>query len=764
MDKNQVEWFITRLTGQPDSVVDWRVIHDKDKGEGAHNLRGSINELWAPLTNYNNLGWGVFCNINQLDGQGFNLNNVSTVRAHFADLDNTLTSHAMYEKAVQEGACIAVQSSPGKYHVYWLMNPYNDNNRFTTIQRKIVQTYDGDKQIVDATRVMRVPGFYHHKQEPTLVTGWDLPSVGNRYTVEGMETFLQHVNIIQHVSSRKELGDPELQAPSLEWLLLAMNTTDPNHMSREEWLSFSAAIKQAGWNHTDEATLRIHWLNWCAKYEHNDNSENEKLWNSIKDSEVGWKTIRARTPVKAYEAFGFKEAPTVPVPQQTPTVEVAITADTGVNNFGEILSEHEQAEYFKNCYFITQSSRIVDSNGRFMSSTAFNGRYGGKQFIITSTGKLTDEPWKAATRSTLWNIPKVDHTRFLPMEKPFSIIEDAMQRDGLNVYIPAKIDAVEGDVSLWLDLLTRILPDENDRRMFTDYLAHCVKYPGHKIPYAPLLQSAEGIGKSVFFEVMQHALGDMYVYSPKAPELVKSGSTFNAWQKGKLLIVVNEIKIDERRELIEILKPMITDSRVEIQSKGVDQEMEDNAANWLFFSNYKDAIPINKDSRRYAIFFSALQSAADIEAAGMDKYYFDRLFDWLRKGKGLQSITHWLLNYPIECGKLPVRAPKTSCYNEALTISRSPMEVLVAEAVSDGLCGFKGDYVSSIAVLRRCKGNGIRNANARSVQSCLETMGYVRLGRGLRSYVQEDLDNRSDIYGLRSNMALDGYGAAQGYE
>lgn len=763
MDKNQVDWFITRLTGQPNSVVDWRLIHDKDKGVVAHNLKGTTNELWTTLADYNTKGWGVFCTINEMDSQGYELSNVKSVRAHFADLDNTLTSHAMYERAIQAGACIAVQSSANKYHVYWFTTPYKDNDRFTAMQRKLVQVYDADKQIIDATRVMRVPGFYHHKGEPQLVQGWDLPSAENHYTIESLEQAYNHVNVIQHVSMRKELGHVECQAPSLDWLYFAMSTLNVNDLSREEWLSFTAAFKQAGWNYADENELLQYWLKWCSTYSEDDPKENIKLWNSIKDTEVGWKTIRARTPVKAYEAFGFKEAPTVPVqPQPVQEHSVAIT-DTPAD-FGEILSEIECQEYFKNCYFVTQSSRIVDSNGRFMNSTAFNGRYGGKQFIITSTGKLSDEPWKAATRSTLWTVPKVDHTRFLPMEKPFSIVKDAMQRDGLNVYIPAKIDTVEGDVTLWLDLLAKVLPNEGDRKMFTDYLVHCVKYPGYKIPYAPLLQSAEGIGKSVFFEVMQHALGDMYVYSPKAPELVKSGSTFNAWQKGKLLIVVNEIKIDERRELIEILKPMITDSRVEIQSKGVDQEMEDNAANWLFFSNYKDAIPINKDSRRYSIFYSALQSAADIEAAGMNKQYFDRLFDWLRKDKGLQKIAHWLLNYPIECGSLPVRAPQTSCYQEALTISRSPMEVIIAEAVADRICGFRNDYVSSIAVLRQIKGSGIRNATPRSVQSCLETMGYVKLGRGVRTYIQEDVDNRADIYGVRSNMSVEGYGVAQGYE
>jgi hypothetical protein len=306
----------------------------------------------------------------------------------------------------------------------------------------------------------------------------------------------------------------------------------------------------------------------------------------------------------------------------------------------------------------------------------------------------------------------------------------------------------QGDVSLWLDHMTKILPDANDRKIFLDYMAHCIKYPGYKIQWAPLLQSAEGVGKTVFFEIISHSLGDMYVYRPKAPELVSSGSKFNAWMRGKLAIMVDEIKIDERRELIEILKPMITDSRIEVQSKGVDQDMEDNVANWVFFSNYKDAIPINKNGRRYAIFYSTLQSERDIMNAGMDKAYFDRLWTWLRKGGGLQAVTYWFKHYPIECGDIPVRAPHTSSHEEALRISRSPVEVIISDSIADGCVGFKSGFVSVPAALNKARAAGVRNATNRTVQSVLESMGYVEIGRTTNPIMSEDPNTNALIYSL----------------
>lgn len=769
-------WFVHMLTGSPDTVMDWRCIHDTDGGVPAHNFRGTLSQCWATLQDYNSRGYGIHVTINAMDGVGRKLPNVQFIRAQVVDLDNVMNSHAGYQRAIatEPRPHMAVQSSPNKFHLYWLVDAYTGNEFFTEQQRKLKQLYDGDPGVIDAAHTLRVPGFNHLKAEPHLVTCWQIHD-GPRWSATAIAQSLAHINVIEHLRNRKPLGTPEMAAPSLEWLAKALQLLNPNGLNRHEWMVATSAFKQAGWTHADEDTLLRMWLEWCSQYEANDYHTNMKMWRSLTDTEVGWTTFERITPIKAYLTFGQKAAlpaSSPPPAATTPAEGVAAMPSapptraanaSEVTTDAEILSAAECEVYFRDCYFVSKEGKIVSKDGRFMNSTQFNGLYGGKIFIISTDGKVTDEPWKAALRSTVCKIPTVDHIRFLPDRPTFDIIIDGLGRKGLNTYIPARVDARPGDVSLWLEWFDKILPNKADQRVFFEYLAHAVKFPGHKIPWAPMLQSVEGIGKTIFREVMAHALGDMYVYSPKAPELVKSGSTFNAWMRGKLLITVDEIKIDERRELIEILKPMITDNRVEIQAKGVDQDIEDNPANWLFFSNYKDAIPINQNGRRYAIFYSALQSVSDLVAAGMDTAYFNRLWSWLREGGGLSAVAYWLLNYPIERGGLPVRAPETSSHVEALTISRSPMEVVIADNIIDGTPGFKGGYVSTLAAVAKAKAAGIRNPTARTVQVCLEGMGYVRLGRASRAFFQEGLEARAEIYALRSDMNIEHYGQAQGY-
>lgn len=758
----QAQSYIAALTGNPDAVCDWRCINDRDKGVAAHNMRGTIREMFPTLQQYNQNGWGIFVCINEMDGQGRELSNVHHIRTHVVDMDNPLTSQANYQRAVQTYPAphFAVQSSPNKYHVYWLVEPYTGNEFYTLQQRKLAQVYDGDTSIIDPTRVLRVPGFYHLKAEPFLTHAWGIHN-GARWHIQALADSLAHVNVINHIGIRSPLGDPEMQAPSLEWLNYALHMIDPNSLDRQEWLSITAAFKQAGWNLIDEARLHDLWEQWCAKYKNNNAPENTKLWNSIRDTEVGWAAFERRTAVKAYMMHNQINPPAnTPAPPPPPEQRNLINND---QTFGEILSPAECAEWFKDCYFVARLGEIFSRSGRFMNSSQFNGLYGGKIFQITNTGKTTDDAWKAALRSTQWTIPKVDHTRFLPDKKPFEIVTDRMGRKGLNTYIPIIYDAKPGDVTPWLNLVARIIPNESDRNILLSYMAHCVKYPGYKIPWAPLVQSTEGVGKTMFSKIMEHALGEMYIYKPKAPELISSGSKFNAWMRNKVCILVDEIKIDERRELIEILKPMITDAKVEVQAKGQDQEMEDNPANWMFFSNYKDAIPINKNGRRYAIFFSTLQSKADLLKQGMDDAFFAPIWTWLEFEGGLQAITYWLLNYPIEKGQIPRVAPETSSYKEALRISRSPMQIVVDEAVEDNLQGFRGGYVSTFALIKRVTAAGIKPPSSHSIRTLLENMGYKELGRAVAIYPFEDLVSRPIIYANDDSLTLEGYGDAQGY-
>lgn len=735
-DYNQASAFINALGG---GVFDWRCIHDKDKGIPAIPFRGTLEECWQSIVKYNNSGYGCFVTVNQLDGVGRELQNVQSVRAQFIDLDN-LNAMINLQRAGEwyPAPSFMVQSSPNKAHVYWPVQPYLDNNRFSQIQRKLAQLFDGDPKIIDATRVMRLPGTLHQKAEPKLVTCFSMNGYGQTSPAWALEAALGGVQVADGgTGQRHALGDPEQAAPSLEWLQFALNNLDPNSLDRGEWISFSAAFKQAGWSLADPDTLFGIWCSWCTRYEGNDQGENLKQWNSIKDTQVGWKSICHKIPaVNAHLKFGNKpqhQQDTPPMPEP-PKLDCK----------GELLTDQEQRVWFEGCVLIGPKNRIMNKRGTMYDTGSFNSTFGGKKFIIDERGKVTDEAWKAATRSTLWTIPKVDGTRFLPRKEPGAIITDNAGQTAVNTYFPVTIPHQQGDVSPFLNHLALILPVENDREILLDYLAHNIKFPGCKIYWSPLLQSAEGVGKNVFKQVMRYAIDKRYFYQPKAKQLNESGAKFNGWMEGKLFFLVDEIRTDEKRDMVETLKPFITETELEIEGKGSNQVMSDTPGNWMFFSNHKDAIPISKNGRRWAVFFSAVQTTDDLLDRGMNDAYFNTLYNWLGGEEngghrtGLQYVTNYLMNRPVTCKGLPVRAPRTSSFDEALAESRGWLEQMIMEAVESGVHGFRAGWISSKAVNRYLAENR-KSAGGKTIAKALTDLGYSKIGRS--KAIGEDRDS-----------------------
>lgn len=791
-DYSQAWAFIAAIAGDPNTaIIDFRSIHDTNKEIPAIPYRGTLPECWSSIEHYNDQGYGAFAVIAAMDGQGRELANVDYIRAHYVDLDE-MDAQQQYERTqtLQPAPWFAVQSSPGKYHCYWpLAQAYRGNDRFQLIQRKLRQLFNGDKTIIDATRVMRLPGTLHLKNPsaPHLVTCHALPGYGQPITIEALEAALATVNVIDGgVGVRHDLGEPSLAAPSIGWIEHALKLTDPNDLDRGEWIALTAAVKQAGWTLTDPDTLFKLWSEWCARYAANDPGENLKQWNSVRNSELGWQSICRRVPglqamislggtdhsaqlpagahaLNGATVPGVSGAPAVPpMPQQAEPPPLDCS--------GEFLTHLEQQTWFKGVYFITNLGEMLTPKGRLLNTGKFNAEYGGKRFIINSVGKDTNEPWQAATRSTLWTVPKVDHMRFLPSRPYGEMLTDDLGRTGINVYRPAIVKRVAGDVSPFLNHIAALLPEPIDQRILLDFLAHNVKFPGFKIPWAPVIQSAEGAGKGVLKAVMSHCMGRPYVYFPNAHQLANSGAQFNAWMRNKLFILADEIKVDDRRDMIEVLKPMISEELIEVQGKGVDQDLEDNFGNWTFFTNWKDAIPINKNGRRFSIMFSPLQAAEDLIIRRMDNNYFTALYDWL-KGEnghphGAAIVADYLFNYPIERGALPMRAPETSTTGEAISISRSPIERTIQEAVEDQLPGFRGGWISSIMVARRVKETGaVRGGNVsqQTIATVLEAMGYTPCGRAARVYFNEDKDNRAYLFYRGGVADVNAYGPAQGY-
>ncbi|WP_294532956.1 DUF927 domain-containing protein [uncultured Rhodoblastus sp.] len=127
-------------------------------------FKGSLVEHAYVLQRLNAEGAGVFVTINRTDGKGIGKENITEIVAVFADTDG-----APLEPLLALKPHICIESSPGNYHVYWLVKDCS-LEQFAPIQRAIASKFGTDLAVNDVGRVMRLPGFCHNKHDTFMVT------------------------------------------------------------------------------------------------------------------------------------------------------------------------------------------------------------------------------------------------------------------------------------------------------------------------------------------------------------------------------------------------------------------------------------------------------------------------------------------------------------------------------------------------------------------------------------------------------------------
>lgn len=365
-----------------------------------------------------------------------------------------------------------------------------------------------------------------------------------------------------------------------------------------------------------------------------------------------------------------------------------------------ILTPPAQLDYFAGCVYVRDMHRIMIPDGVLLKSEQFNAVYGGFTFMLEATGdKSTRKAWEAFTESQAVIFPKVSRTMFRPDLPPGHIFEFGGERC-VNNYAPAQLPRKEGDAGPFLRHLEKLIPDAQDRQILLAYMAACVQHQGVKFQWWPLIQGVEGNGKTLFSRCVQAAIGMRYTASPKADEV---GNKFNSWIKDKTFVFMEDVYYsDARREVIEALKPIVTNDWLPVEPKGVDARLEYVVANGILNSNHRDAIQKTRNDRRYGVFYTAQQCADDIERDGMGGDYFPRLYNWLR-ADGYAIVAHYLATYPIPDELNPAmgwRAPTTSSTEQAILEGMGRVEQEIMEAVEQGQQGFAGGWISSMALSR----------------------------------------------------------------
>lgn len=129
----------------------------------ARVFHGTLEQHASTLARLNAQGAGIFINLNETDLQGRKASNQLSPRTLCIDWDGPAA------KAPERPPSFIVHSGSGD-HWYWLLSKGESIDAFAPALKQLAAFYGSDPKATIKTQVMRVPGFFHCKQTPTLVT------------------------------------------------------------------------------------------------------------------------------------------------------------------------------------------------------------------------------------------------------------------------------------------------------------------------------------------------------------------------------------------------------------------------------------------------------------------------------------------------------------------------------------------------------------------------------------------------------------------
>lgn len=364
--------------------------------------------------------------------------------------------------------------------------------------------------------------------------------------------------------------------------------------------------------------------------------------------------------------------------------------------YSTFLNIEQQKGYFRGCAYVLSSNRILIPGGLELDQSQFKSWYGGKSFTMDNENRrVSKNAWEAFTENQALNNTKVHGTTFKPQELPGALIEEE-GRVFVNTYCPLNIEKQKGDPSPFLRHLEKVFVNEREATIILSYLASLVQYIGIKFDWCPLIQGVEGNGKSLISIVAQYLVGKRYTQIPRVQDI---GEKFNGWTYGSCLVLVEDVR-DKKRELIEILKPMVTLARQSVEPKFENQRSADVCFNFIMNTNHRDGLHKTRNDRRIAPFFTRQQQKEDLKRDGMDAAYFSEIWGWMLKKFGFQILADLFFNYDIPAEFDPTKqcrnAPLTSATEVSIAEGVGGVEQEIIEAAEQGVVGFRGGWISTI--------------------------------------------------------------------
>jgi hypothetical protein len=302
--------------------------------------------------------------------------------------------------------------------------------------------------------------------------------------------------------------------------------------------------------------------------------------------------------------------------------------------------------------------------------------------------------------------------------------EKEVTADGcINSWRGFSYPSTEGNVTPWLDLLERLFPFEDERTYVVQWLAHLVQHPGVKMYTALTIWSRQqGVGKNLLFDVVVEMIGERHAAVISQAAL---NDPFNAWTADRILILADEALGSGSRKDADMLKGLITSTKIRINEKFKPAREINNTCNFVFLSNHSDAVFLDERDRRYFV--------CDVKADRLPDALARDYVQWRDSG-GIASLRAWLERFDLSTFDPKRPAPTTAAKEEMVEDVKSEVERFLTDLLDSNVAEILGREIIRAEELCELYSNRTmgQRPSAKAVTQICKRLGAVALRISLK--------------------------------
>lgn len=227
--------YIGLLTGDVNSPVTFQIFYDPkgtvNRKDLATTFTSTLTDAMPTLLQKQQELCGIYVTVNETAGSGRTNLDVTRYRAVFIDFDG------QYEPTWAIEPSFVAMRDDTHGHAYWLINEGEINNKedFRDIQKHLSFYYDSDPRVIDAARVLRLPGSVHLKHHP-----------------------MQSQYVVTKISARVNVKY------SIKDILDAHLLDAEKDAALNQWIATRKGI-QSGEGYTNDPRYKAMFTKWCDK-------------------------------------------------------------------------------------------------------------------------------------------------------------------------------------------------------------------------------------------------------------------------------------------------------------------------------------------------------------------------------------------------------------------------------------------------------------------------------------------------------------------